>query len=56
MRLPFHEVLMKYSLRLTLQLLACTSHVAFSWEPLHASFLQTSCETALIFIAYLIIH
>ena len=41
---------------LTLQLLACTSHMAFSQVSLFTSFLQVSHKIALIFIACLILH
>ena len=41
---------------LTLQLLACASHVAFSRESLLVNFLRASHEIALIFIACLILH
>ena len=41
---------------LTLQHLACTSHVTFSQEPLLANFLRASSKIAPIFIACLILH
>ena len=41
---------------LTLQLPACTSHVAFPREPLLRNFLRAIRETALIFISCLILH
>ena len=50
------KVLAKCTWHLTLQLLACASHVAFTWEPLLTNFLRASRKIALIFIACLILH